>query len=68
MKISGERGPSDSPCSGVCSTASTVGVCLGCGRTDVEVIEWNSLGEEERININNRIKLEGLHHGRTKNV
>jgi len=49
--------PWASPCKSTCS-ASSVGdnVCIGCGRTSIEVIEWNSYTQEKRIEINERIK------------
>jgi predicted Fe-S protein YdhL (DUF1289 family) len=56
MKISGERDQTDSPCVGICSTTNLGDdVCLGCGRTAVEVIEWNTLTDEQRIAINKRL-------------
>lgn len=56
MKISGERDLTDSPCVGICSTTN-VGdeICRGCGRTDVEVIEWNTYSDQQKIEINKRL-------------
>lgn len=53
MKISGERDLTDSPCVGICSaTALGDAVCLGCGRTFEQVINWNTYTDEEKIAIN----------------
>jgi predicted Fe-S protein YdhL (DUF1289 family) len=59
MKVNGERDLTDSPCVGICSSTN-VGdaICIGCGRTAEEVIEWNSYTDEQRIIINKR--LQGL--------
>lgn len=56
MKINGERDLTDSPCVGICSTTN-VGddICLGCHRTAMEVIEWNTYTDEQRIAINLRL-------------
>jgi predicted Fe-S protein YdhL (DUF1289 family) len=57
MKINGERDLTDSPCIGICSTTN-VGdeICRGCGRTAMEVIEWNTYTDQERIIINQRLQ------------
>ncbi len=57
MKINGERDNTDSPCVGICS-ATSLGdeVCIGCGRTANEVIEWNTLTDEQKIIINLRLQ------------
>lgn len=56
MKVNGERDITDSPCVGICSTTSLGDtICLGCGRTDVEVIEWNSYTDAQKIEINERL-------------
>lgn len=59
MKVNGERDMTDSPCVGICST-SNVGddVCIGCGRTAMEVIEWNTYTDLKKIEINERLLLE----------
>ena len=61
MKVSGERDLTDSPCIGICSTTN-VGddVCRGCGRTAMEVIEWNSYTDQKKIEINERLSSEYL--------
>ena len=57
MKINGERDLTDSPCVGICSSTN-VGdaICIGCGRTAEEVIEWNSYTDEQRVTINLRLQ------------
>jgi len=57
MKISGERDLTDSPCIGICSSTN-VGdeICVGCGRTAQEVIEWNTYTDAQRIEINKRLQ------------
>jgi predicted Fe-S protein YdhL (DUF1289 family) len=56
MNIKGERDMTDSPCVGICSTTN-VGddICRGCGRTAVEVIDWNGYTDQEKIAINKRL-------------
>lgn len=56
MKVNGERDITDSPCVGICSTTN-VGddVCIGCGRTAMEVIEWNTYTDQQKIAINERL-------------
>lgn len=56
MDINGNRGPKDTPCVGVCSTTNLGDkVCKGCGRTDIEVIEWNTYSDYKKILINERL-------------
>lgn len=57
MKINGERDNTDSPCVGICSTTN-VGdeICIGCGRTYLEVIDWNTYTDEQKILINTRLQ------------
>ena len=47
----------DSPCIAVCTTLYTE-VCDGCGRTYMEVAEWNFLPEDQREIIWQRIEKE----------
>jgi uncharacterized protein len=56
MKVNGERDETDSPCIGICSTTN-VGddICLGCGRTAQEVIDWNTYTDKQKIAINHRL-------------
>lgn len=59
MKINGERDSTDSPCVGICSTTNLGDeVCVGCGRTFKEVIEWNTYTDEQKIRINARLDKE----------
>jgi predicted Fe-S protein YdhL (DUF1289 family) len=57
MKVNGERDMTDSPCVGICSTTN-VGdeICMGCGRTAQEVIDWNTYSDQQKILINKRLK------------
>jgi predicted Fe-S protein YdhL (DUF1289 family) len=59
MKINGERDLTDSPCVGICSSTN-VGdaICIGCGRSAEEVIDWNTYTDEHRIAINIRLQNE----------
>ncbi len=57
MNIRGEKNQTDSPCVGICSaTALGDDVCMGCGRTFDEVRLWNTLSDEEKIAINQRLQ------------
>ena len=47
----------DSPCIGVCTTLYDE-VCKGCGRTYVEVAQWNSISDIEKQVIWQRIDAE----------
>jgi hypothetical protein len=47
----------DSPCIAVCTTLYT-DKCSGCGRTYMEVAQWNSLTDEEREVVWQRIDAE----------
>lgn len=56
MNISGKADAADSPCIGVCSaTALGDEICIGCGRTFQEVIDWNTYSDERKIAINQRL-------------
>ena len=44
-----------SPCVGVCSTTFGDDVCYGCHRTYKEVIQWNTLSDEEKDGVNRRL-------------
>ena len=57
MKISGLRGPTDTPCVGVCTTTALGDdVCKGCGRLAEEVILWHQMTAQEKQKINERLK------------
>ncbi len=56
MDISGKRNLTDTPCVGICSaTALGDEICVGCGRTFREVIDWNTYTDEKKISINKRL-------------
>lgn len=56
MNISGHKDETDSPCVGICSTSNCGDdICIGCGRTAMEVIEWNTYTDEQKIAINQRL-------------
>lgn len=61
MNIFGEKDLTDSPCVGICSSTN-VGdeICIGCKRTAQEVIDWNSYSDQQKIEINLRLKKEML--------
>jgi len=48
----------DSPCIGVCTTLYDE-VCKGCGRTYLEVSNWNSMSQTEKDSVWSRIRTEG---------
>jgi len=57
MDISGKRDLTDTPCVGICSaTALGDEICIGCGRTFAEVVYWNTLTDQEKIAINQRLR------------
>ena len=47
----------ESPCVGVCSTTFGDDICYGCQRTYLEVIQWNTLSDEEKDKVNKRLLL-----------
>ena len=49
--------PSDSPCIAVCTTLYDE-VCKGCGRTYIEVAQWNSMSDTEKQTVWQRIDTE----------
>ena len=57
MNVAGKKDPTDSPCVGICS-ATSLGdeICVGCGRTFDEVRLWNTLSDEEKAKINQRLQ------------
>lgn len=56
MDIRGQRNLTDTPCIGICSaTALGDAICVGCGRTFEEVIEWNTYTDEQKTLINQRL-------------
>ena len=47
----------DSPCIAVCTTLYDE-ICKGCGRTYMEVAQWNAMPDDEREVIWQRIETE----------
>lgn len=47
----------DSPCIAVCTTLYT-DTCHGCGRTYLEVVQWNAMTRDERETVWRRIETE----------
>lgn len=61
MNISGKRGPTSTPCRGVCTTTALGDdICKGCLRTAYEVLHWNSFTNSKKVEINKRIKAKEL--------
>ena len=40
-----------SPCVGVCKSDDITGWCFGCGRTTIEIKEWLSYDDSQRLNL-----------------
>lgn len=60
MQVDGKKSLTDSPCVGICSaTALGDEICIGCGRTFDEVRLWNTLSDEQKITINQRLQSGG---------
>lgn len=60
MKVNGEREIHTTPCIGKCSTTNLGdAVCVGCGRTAKEVIEWNGYSRAQKTSINKRLQGAG---------
>lgn len=59
MSVLGTKTIYSSPCVGIC-TATALGdeVCKGCGRTAMEVRDWNGLTKEQKKEINERLLKE----------
>lgn len=57
MNTNGNRSDTDSPCIGVCSaTSQGDDVCRGCRRTFEEVRDWNKMTDEQKREVNRRLK------------
>ncbi len=50
----GNPAPS-SPCIGVCTLVDP-GICIGCFRSQQEIIDWSTMSEPERLEV-----MSGLH-------
>ena len=48
----------DSPCIAVCTTLYDE-VCKGCGRTYIEVAQWNAMSPEQQETVWQRIERDG---------
>lgn len=55
MDIFGQKDATDSPCIGICSTSLGDAVCIGCGRTFEEVHRWNTMDDDQKRQINQRL-------------
>lgn len=52
MSVMGRRdSPTSNPCVGRCSHCVGDFQCRGCGRTVPEVLNWNTLTDDEKIEI-----------------
>lgn len=40
-----------SPCVGVCKSDDSTGWCFGCGRTDTEIEQWQTLDGDTRSRV-----------------
>jgi len=51
-----------SPCLGICHLDATRGLCVGCGRTGVEIGDWPGMSDAERLTVYRRLppRLAGL--------
>lgn len=50
------------PCIGICRLKDRV--CIGCGRSVVEIQEWRDYSDERRLEIIERLKLKDNKNGR----
>ena len=41
----------DSPCSDICTIDSQSGLCVGCGRTQVEIANWRNYSEKQKQQV-----------------
>jgi uncharacterized protein len=41
----------ESPCVKVCTLDACSGLCLGCGRTIVEIARWGGMSDEQRKRV-----------------
>ena len=48
----------ESPCQNICVLQD--GICIGCGRTDDEIVEWYTASEKRKKEIIERIDIEGF--------
>ena len=45
-----------SPCIGVCTIDEPSALCLGCGRTLVEIAGWGALSEPQRLAVMSELR------------
>lgn len=55
MPAAPETAPS-TPCINVCVVEQATGLCVGCGRTTVEIARWSGLAEPQRLAIMARLE------------
>ena len=49
-----KKSPIESPCIGVCRLENEV--CVGCGRTVDEVVEWYNMTDKQKQAVLNRLE------------
>jgi uncharacterized protein len=52
-----------SPCTGICTIHQQSGLCLGCGRSLVEIAEWSSYHPASRKKIMAGLKTRSTSQG-----
>jgi len=57
-----EKDETISPCIGTCSTIRGDQICVGCSRTVDEIMLWHKMSDQQKIEINRRIKKEQKLH------
>ncbi|AUB79079.1 MULTISPECIES: DUF1289 domain-containing protein [Spiribacter] len=50
-----------SPCISICEVDN--GRCIGCGRTETEIVEWRDYPEDKRLAIMDRLEREAANGG-----
>ena len=50
-----------SPCISICEVEE--GRCIGCGRTETEIVEWRDYPEDKRLAIMDRLEREAANGG-----
>jgi len=50
-----------SPCISICEVDN--GRCIGCGRTETEIVEWRDYPESKRLAIMDRLEREAANGG-----
>lgn len=59
-----------SPCSNECKLDEVRNICLGCGRTTKEIIQWIVYSDEQRLEIMEKLpqRLKDYHHDNSKEI